>query len=610
MWYYFAEHLFGSIDNSEATLTTQTVFLRREFSVESEHPYDRRGPVRWILSHVLRYKGFVLSFLTASTLTAVLFSAVPALTGRAFNEVLKPSPDPGQLLLIALSILAIVLVRGGMDIVNAFSIETLAQRTERDAREELYISLLGKSQTFHNRQRVGDIMARASNDVRQLNPMLNPGVALLTDSLMSVLTPLVFISFINAQLLAAPLIFLAIFAVLLRDYTRRLNPVAAEIRGRFGDLNAGLNETIAGIEVVKSTAQEAQEKRKFARNAQLVRDFYVQEGQVQARYLPVLFYGFALTGAFAHGLWLVQQNVIDVGQLVAYMGLMGILRFPTFISIFTFSLVQLGVAGARRILEMIEEETEMDENKAGRVATLRGDIVFDHVGFGFGVAPVLKDISFHVRPGQTVAIVGQTGSGKTTLTKLVNRIYDVDEGSIQIDGIDVRDWSMASLRSQVSTIEQDIFLFSRTIRENIAFGLGNKASEEAIVQAAKDAQAHDFIMSFKDGYETVIGERGVTLSGGQRQRLAIARALLTDPRILILDDSTSAIDSATEDKIQQAIHRVLEGRTTFLITHRLSMIRRADVIVMLDKGQVVDIGSHETLMARNVLYRRIFARYF
>ncbi len=598
------------MQQSEATVTTQALPTRREFSVANEHQYDRRGPVRWILSHVLRYKRYVFSFLVASTLTAALFSSVPALTGRAFNEVLKPAPDPNQLLLIGLAILGIVLLRGATDIVNAFSIETLAQRTERDARAELYISLLGKSQTFHNRQRVGDIMARASNDVRQLNPMLNPGVALITDSMLSILMPLIFISFIDLRLLAAPLVFLVFFVFLLRDYTRRLNPIAAEIRGRFGDLNAGLNETISGIEVVKSAAQEAQEKRKFARNATYVRDYYVKEGQVQARYLPILFFGFALTAAFAHGLWLVQQGAIDVGQLVAYMGLMGILRFPTFISIFTFSLVQLGLAGARRILEMIDEETEMDENKAGHTAEIRGDIRFEEVDFSFGAAPVLRGIGFHVQPGQTVAIVGQTGSGKTTLTKLVNRIYDVSGGRILVDNVDVRNWNMASLRSQISTIEQDVFLFSRTIRENIAFGLGSKATEEAIVQAAKDAQAHDFIMSFKDGYDTVIGERGVTLSGGQRQRLAIARALLTDPRILILDDSTSAIDSATEDKIQQAIHRVLEGRTTFLITHRLSMIRRADMIVMLDKGRVVDCGSHAELIERNDLYRRIFARYF
>jgi ATP-binding cassette, subfamily B, bacterial len=205
--------------------------------------------------------------------------------------------------------------------------------------------------------------------------------------------------------------------------------------------------------------------------------------------------------------------------------------------------------------------------------------------------------------------VGQTGAGKSTLTKLVNRIYDVDSGRILVDGVDVRDWSLDSLRSQISTIEQDVFLFSRSIAENIAFSLGQRAGRAAIERAARDAQAHGFITGFTDGYETVIGERGVTLSGGQRQRLAIARALLTDPRILILDDSTSAIDSATEDEIQKAIHRLLEGRTTLLITHRLSQIRWADRILVLREGALLDQGTHAELMARCEPYRRIFTRY-
>jgi ATP-binding cassette subfamily B protein len=543
----------------------------------------------------------------------VLFSAVPRLTGLAFDEVLQPEPDPRRLLLIALVILSVVLIRGLLDITNSWSVETLGQRMERDAREELYISLLGKSQTFHNRQRVGDIMARATNDVRQLNPMMNPGVSLIIESMIGIISPLVFIAFLQPQLLVAPLLFVISFFFALRRYVNQLNPVAGEQRWRFGEMNAGLTETITGIEVVKSAVQEEQERRKFLRNAHRVRDLYAKQGEIEAHYLPILLLGIAMTCGFAQGVWLVSQGSLSIGELVAYMGLMGILRFPAFISIFTFSLVQMGIAGARRILELMKEETELDENKTGHTGTLRGEIVFDQVTFRLdndpSAPPVLKNISFRASPGETVAIVGQTGSGKTTLTKLVNRTYDVQEGRILIDGIDVRDWNLDSLRSQISTIEQDIFLFSRPIDENIAFSLGQQTDHAAIEVAAKAAQAHDFIQSFAQGYKTIVGERGVTLSGGQRQRIAIARALLTDPRILILDDSTSAIDSATEDKIQRAIKKVLEGRTTLLITHRLSQIRWADRILVLDRNEIVDQGTHVELMQRCELYRRIFTRY-
>jgi ATP-binding cassette subfamily B protein len=335
----------------------------------------------------------------------------------------------------------------------------------------------------------------------------------------------------------------------------------------------------------------------------------VRSGQIQARYIPPLWLALALAGAFIEGVILLSRHQITVGQLVAYMGLMSLLRFPTFISIFTFNLVQLGVTAANRILTIMREETELDENQAGYAEQMRGAITFEHVTFSYEGNVVLRDVSFHAEPGATVAIVGQTGAGKSTLTKLVNRTYDVDSGRVLVDGVDVRDWNLAALRQQISTIEQDIFLFSRTVAENIGFGLGAQADDAAIQAAARDAQAHDFIMEFQDGYQTVVGERGVTLSGGQRQRLAIARALLTDPRILVLDDSTSAIDSATEDVIQQAIKRVLQGRTTLLITHRLSQIRWADTVLLLRQGEVIDQGTHDDLLRRSETYRRIFAHY-
>ncbi len=218
----------------------------------------------------------------------------------------------------------------------------------------------------------------------------------------------------------------------------------------------------------------------------------------------------------------------------------------------------------------------------------------------------LEDLNFSIEPGQTVAIVGQTGSGKTSLVKLINRTFDVNSGKILVDNIDVRNWYLEALRNQISFIEQDVFLFSRTISENIAFGKPGSTQEE-IIRAAKDAQAHDFIMSFENGYETVIGERGTTLSGGQRQRLALARAFLTSPKILILDDSTSAIDSETEDRIQQAIFRAAKGRTTLIITHRLSQIRWADLIIVLKQGELTDIGTHEELLKKSLSYQKIFS---
>ena len=581
---------------------------KREFTISNEYHYNRTNAIRWIISHLLRNKPFMVSFMLASIITNTLYASVPILTGMAFTAVLQGTAAASQLLRIVLLILGVVLLGGLVDLTARLSTEILGKRLATDSRDELYVNLLGKSQTFHNRQRVGDIMARAANDMTQLSNMIVPGVDSIFDSFTSLFITLVFIGSIQPQLLLAPLLYVLVFIFTLRLYSRQLQPVSNQMRDQFGKMNAVLTETVSGIEVVKSTAQEGQEQQKFAKRARLYRDLFIKNGEIQARYLPPLFLGIALAGAFLHGLFLVTHHQLSVGSLVAYMGLMGIIRFPTFISIWSFNLVQLGIAGAQRILTILREETELDENENGYSKQMRGEIVFENVTFSYSDTPVLKHISFHAEPGQTIAIVGQTGAGKSTLTKLVNRIYDVQEGHIFIDGVDVRDWSMDALRSQISTIEQDIFLFSRSITDNIAYGLGQKADQAAIEQAARDAQAHDFILNFKDGYKTVIGERGVTLSGGQRQRIAIARALLTDPRILILDDSTSAIDSATEDEIQKAIRRLLQGRTTLLITHRLSQIRWADKILVLRKGELIDQGTHSELIDRCELYRRIFVR--
>ncbi|MEU6794996.1 ABC transporter ATP-binding protein [Nonomuraea wenchangensis] len=568
--------------------------------------------MRWLWSHLRRHPFHLVGFLGGSVVMTTLNAMVPQYIGDAFDSVLGNRGGPlDALRLIALAMLAVVLARGVFDLVARLSSEVLAKRLERDARDELYVSLLGKSQTFHNRQRVGDLMARAANDIRQLSIMITPGADLIVDSGLTGIVPLFFMAAIDPRLLLVPGVFAVVFVIALRHYMRRLNPVATRMREEFGELNAGLSQAVRGIEVIKVTAQEGQERLRFRASARRYRDSFVRNGLVQARYLPTLLFSFAMAGALWHGLYLQGIGAISVGELVAFMGLMGMLGFPTQMSIFTFSLIQIGIVSSRRILDIMTAESEIEQRPDGHAAPIRGEIVFENVTFGYAAdgEPALRGVSFTVKPGETVAIVGETGSGKSTLTKLVPRIYDVTGGRVLVDGVDVRDWDLDSLRSQISTIEQDIVLFSRSVSENIAFGLGQRADHEAVVRAAEDAQAAEFIGELEDGYETVIGERGVTLSGGQRQRLAIARALLTDPAILVLDDSTSAIDSATEDKIQQAVGRILEGRSTLLITHRLSQIRWADKVLLLRRGEVVDFGTHDELIARSRLYRRVFAHY-
>jgi ATP-binding cassette subfamily B protein len=591
-----------------AAVTRQREAPKTEFRLENERTYERTGPVRWIVSHLLRYPLIPLAAIAAAILNNIFYSSVQVFVGRVFDLIQTPNWATSALLALALGVMGIALGQGITGLMRNWSVEFVAQLIERDSREELFASLLGKSQTFHSRQRIGDIMARATNDVHTLNLMFSPGLMLILDSAWGTIIPFILIGLIRFDLLLVPAVFLVFLAITLIGYNRQLNPVSIEMREQFGKLNADLAEAIGGIEVVKGNTQEAREEERFVADASHYRDLFIRQGLIQARYLPWLVFSVAWGSAFLHAMLLWRAGGLTLGQVVTFMGLMGALRFPTFISIFTFNLVQLGIASARRILEMINTETELDENPTGISRPIRGEVVFEDVSFAYDGQPVLKGVSFTARPGETIAIVGTTGSGKTTLTRLINRIFDVTGGRVLVDGVDVRDWNLESLRSQISTIEQDIFLFSTTLAENIAFGCPN-ADPEAIARAAEEAQATEFIARFPDSFQTEIGERGVTLSGGQRQRVAIARAFLTNPRILILDDSTSAIDSATEDLIQRAMRRISRQRTTFLITHRLSQIRWADRILVLRRGELVDRGTHEELMERSGDYQRIFARY-
>jgi ATP-binding cassette subfamily B protein len=586
-----------------------------EFAIARSWQSNRSSPVRWIVSHVLRHKLFVLGVFLGALSNAALAAAVPVLIGRAVDAVTLQPSDLKALATAAALIAGSQLLRGILQLMRNFSSEVLGQRLERDTRDELYASLIGKSMSFHDLQPTGEVMARATNDVREMNLMLNPGVNLVVGSANFLFMPIIVAPTIYPQLVIAPVVYLLAYAVSVQRYLHRLNPAAEQVRRQFGNMNAALAEAIEGIETVKGAAQEEHESNRFLRAVTRWRDAYVTQGNIEAFYIPLLLLGLVQAGGLLHSLLLWRAGAIDVGGVISFNGLLLLFGFPTFAAQWAYSRVATGVASARRILELINAETELDQNLAGHDAAIEGAVIFEHVGFcyhppsdGCLTESALQNVTFHARPGQTIAIVGQTGSGKSTIAKLVNRTYDVDDGRVLVDGVDVRDWNMESLRRQISIIEQDIFLFSRTIAENIAFGCPGAGRDE-IEAAARAAQAHDFILGFKDGYDTILGERGVTLSGGQRQRLALARAFLTEPRILILDDSTSAIDSATEDRIQQAIERAGADRTMFLITHRLSQIRRADLIVVMRQGQVAAIGSHQELMRKSQAYRNIFARY-
>jgi ATP-binding cassette, subfamily B, bacterial len=599
------------------SMETTTTASPAEFTISLPYQTNPNGPGRWITSHVLRDWPLLIVSAIGALGNAAMASLIPIVTGAAFNAILQDPPQTGRVGELALILGASQLLRGFLQFVRNYGFEIIAQRIERNIRNELYVSLLGKSMTFHSLQPVGDTMARATNDVREINFLINPGINIVVGSLNFLLMPFIIAPTYHPALLLTPSLYLVFYVLAMWHYLHTLSPVSDKIRSTFGEMNTRLNEALDGIETVKGTAQEDTEIELFDKNAGRYRDALIAQGNLEARFLPMLLLFVALAGGLFHSLLLFQKGLLDTGQVVAYFGVLTMLGFPTFASIFAYSRVSLGLASARRILDLINRKNYLDQNTAGHSGTMKGEIEFRNVSFAYEdeknnypqdneADASLHNISFKITPGQTVAIVGQTGSGKTTLARLINRTYDVTNGQLLVDGVDVREWNLETLRRGISTIEQDIFLFSRTVAANIAFGKPG-ATRDEVEAAARGAQAHEFIESFPEGYKTVIGERGMTLSGGQRQRLALARAFLTNPNILILDDSTSAIDSATEDKIQRAIYAAARGRTTLVITHRLSQIRWADMILVLRQGRLTAFGTHDDLMKNSKAYRRIFS---
>lgn len=598
-------------------MTPTEQVLSPESAVEfspGKDPYvksRKKGATRWVLAHIFHgtNKFFIVVIISIIIFTANLSNVLYVILGETVSLLIGDSTS-----LLPTYVLIILLIGMGnplMRILSRILVETLAQRIERDARKEFFTNLLGKSQSFHDRQKIGELMARATDDVRTLNFLISPALSLVIESFTFLFIPIIYIILnFPLQLIIEPITFAILFLFLLRSYSRNVGPVTNELRRTFGQITSTLNETLSGIEVVKATVQEEKEMKKYFYHAEKYKNAFIERGKLDAKYYPILVLAIIITTGFLHCVLLFNYGLMDIGQILAFLGILGLLRFPTNISMFVFAIFRLAVSSAARLLDLMNKKTEIDENKGGTEKEFDGNIVFENVDFTYpdSKSPVLRNISFKVKLGQTVAVVGITGSGKTTLTKLISRLYDVSNGRILIDGNDIRDYALNSLRDQISYIEQDVFLFSTTIFDNISFG--RISSMEQVIEVAQQAQAHDFISELPDQYQSKVGERGVQLSGGERQRIAIARAFLSDPRILILDDSTSAIDSNTEDKIQFAIKNILKDRTTFLITHRLSQIRWADLIIVLKNGEIAAKGTHEDLLKTSTEYRKIFVKKF
>jgi ABC-type multidrug transport system fused ATPase/permease subunit len=479
---------------------------------------------------------------------------------------------------------------------------------EMDIRTALYAKLVRLSFGFFDRHQTGQLMSRATVDLQSVRFFLGYGLLFFFQHVFTVVGVGVLVFVISWKLALIALAVSPVMVAIAYRYSNVSHPVLRDVQQKMADVATVAEENVVGVHVVKSFAQEQAEQDKFERRSEALFGQSLRANRQRAFYVPVLSF-LPMLGQAA--VLLAGGRMVEHGSL----SLQDFVRFNLYLSLLIFPLRMLGMwigegqratASGERIFQVLDEEEDIrDEPAAGELPTGPGRVRFEGVTFAYGARPVLHDIDLELAPGRTVALIGHTGAGKTTFASLIPRFYDVQSGRVLIDGADVREVTLRSLRREIGVIPQDPFLFSASVRENLAFGRP-EAPEEELVHAARLAQAHEFIERLPDGYDTVIGERGVTLSGGQRQRLAIARALVLDPRILILDDATASVDAATEAKIRIGLREAMRGRTTVIIAHRLSTIALADEIVVLEAGRVVARGTHDELVETNDVYREIW----
>ncbi|MCS7087726.1 MAG: ABC transporter ATP-binding protein/permease [Thermoflexales bacterium] len=513
-------------------------------------------------------------------------------------------------------LVALALARGAFEFLQAYLAEAASQNVAYDLRNVIFNKITTLSFSYHDQQQTGQLMTRVTSDVELVRQFLGQAMLRLLGAAIVLIGALVFLLRMNALLTLVMMLVLPAFLGLLGRFLRFVRPLFNVTQQKLAELNTVLQENLAGIRVVRAFAREPFELQRYTRVNTELKDISIRINNQLAITFPLLFFvvnAATLLVVLAGGLLVIDAQ-LTVGELVAFTNYLAVLIQPMFAFGFLSAFVARASVSAERIFEVIDAESEVKEKPgAVRLPPIQGRVEFRNVWFKFAGADrwALQDVSFVVEPGTKVAVVGRTGSGKSSIVNLIPRFYDPQRGQVLIDGYDVKDVTLDSLRGNIGVVLQDAVLFSGTIRENIAYGKPDATMEE-IIAAAKAAQAHDFIMQFPDGYETIIGERGVGLSGGQKQRIAIARALLLKPRLIILDDSTSAVDAETEYQIQKALETMLSACncTSFVIAQRLSSVRNADLILLVDEGRIVAQGTHEDLLRESALYGEILDTQF